>query len=297
MSAYRVIAPGGGYALGTNRIPWVEEATGVTTAIAFSLPRAFDGQAFNLSYSVARVAGELPVSVAQLNPYDTPAIPARGMLGTMHLGWSYSNAQGYLWSTGGEKGFSVSAAFDLADPVLASDFSGYSARFDFTTYVQMPWLRHHVLALHAGGGASAGNRAGLGSFYVGGFVDYPVVDTVRNFLIQRGWLVLRGYPVAVEIGPYYALMNAEYRFPIVNIDRGPSTLPLFLHRITGAAFVDYGSAFDDVAGAKFKTGVGGELWFDLALGYILDFTFRAGYAKGLASGGIDKTYLAAVFAF
>jgi len=30
-----------------------------------------------------RVAGELPLPAAQLNPYDTPAIPARGMLGTL----------------------------------------------------------------------------------------------------------------------------------------------------------------------------------------------------------------------
>src|SRR5262249_30955739 len=171
------------------------------------------------------------------------------------------------------------------------------ARFDFSTYFKMPWLLHHTLALHAAGGASGGSQAGLGSFYVGGFQDFPILDTLRNFLVQRGWLVLRGYPVAYEVGPYYGLMNAEYRFPVLNIDRGPSTLPLFFHRVTGAAFVDYGSAFSDAASAKFKTGVGAELWLDLTIGYLLDFPFRIGYARGLASGGIDKTYLAAVLAF
>ncbi len=83
----------------------------------------------------------------------------------------------------------------------------------------------------------------------------------------------------------------------MNIDRGLSTLPLFLNRITGAAFVDYGSAFSDPSTAEFKTGVGGELWFDLTLGYILGFTFRAGFARGLASGGIDKTYFVAAVPF
>ncbi|MDP8999350.1 MAG: BamA/TamA family outer membrane protein, partial [Myxococcota bacterium] len=297
MSAYRAIVPGGGYALGSNRIPWIEEATGIASGISYRMPRAFDSQSFDLSYSAARVAGNLPLPAAQLNPYDTPANPIRGMIGALHLGWSYSNAQGYLWGVGAERGFNVGATFDLADPALASDFSGYSAKFDFSTFLEMPWLRHHVLALHTGGGASGGNRAGLGAFYVGGFVDYPVIDTVRNYLIQRGWLVLRGYPVAVAFGAYYALMNAEYRFPIINVERGLSTLPIFLQRITGAAFVDYGSAFDQAPSAKFKTGIGGELWFDVTLGYVLNFTFRAGHAKGLASGGIDKTYLAAVFAF
>jgi hypothetical protein len=297
MSLYRSIAPGGGLSVGSNQIPWIQESAGGSVAISYAMPRAFDSQSFDLSYGVARVAGELPLGQVQLNPYDTPSVPVRGMLASLHFGWSYSNAEGYLWSVGNERGFSTSASLDVADPALASDFSGYASRFDFSTYVKMPWLEHHTLALHTGAGASGGSRAGLGAFYVGGFLDYPILDTVQNFLIQPGWLVLRGYPVAVEVGSYYALLNTEYRFPIVNIDRGPSTLPLFLHRVTGAAFVDYGSAFNDAATAKFKTGVGAELWFDITLGYLLNFTFRAGYAKGLASGGIDKPYFVAVFEF
>ncbi len=297
LSAYRSIAPAGGYALGPNPIPWVEEVVGGTAGVSYAMPRAFDGQSFALSYSVARIAGALPLPSAQLNPYDTPTTPALGTLGSLHLGWSYSNAVGYLWSVSPEEGFTLGATLDVADPALGSDFSGYAARFDFEDYVRMPWLRHHVLALHAGGGASGGNEAGLGAFYVGGFVDAPVIDTVRNYLVQRGWLALRGYPVITEVGTYYALGNAEYRFPIVNIDRGPSTLPFFLHQISGAAFVDYGSAFNTAESAEFKTGVGAEIWFELTFAYALTLTFRAGYAKGLASGGLDKTYFAAVAAF
>jgi Tol biopolymer transport system component len=297
VSVSRSISPAGGFALGSNTIPWIEEVTGATVGINYSMPRAFDGQSFNISYSAARVAGSLPFPSAQLNPYDTPTTPVLGMLGTLHLGWSYSNAEGYLWSVSPERGFSVGATLDVADPALASDFTGYSARFDLETYWPMPWLRHHVLALHAGGGASGGDEAGVGAFYVGGFADVPVIDTVRNYLVQRGWLALRGYPVTFEVGTYYALLNAEYRFPIVNIDRGPSTLPFFLHRISGNVFTDYGSAFNTAEMAEFKTGVGAELWFELTVAYALTFTFRAGYARGLASGGIDKTYFAAVAAF
>jgi WD40-like Beta Propeller Repeat len=297
MSVYRSIAPGGGLSVGSNQVPWVEESAGASVSVNYAMPRAFDGQSFDLSYSVARVAGEFSLAQQPLNPYDTPSIPVRGLLGSLHFGWSYSNAEGHLWGVGNENGFSASASVDVADQALASDFSGYASRIDVSVYAKMPWLRHHSLALHTGAGASGGSRAGLGSFYVGGFVDYPILDTVQNFLVQRGWLVLRGYPVAAEVGAYYALANAEYRFPIVNIDRGPSSLPIFLQRVSGAAFVDYGSAFDDAAGAKFKTGIGAELWFDVTLGYLLNFTFRAGYARGLASGGIDKPYFAAVAAF
>jgi hypothetical protein len=292
ISVSRQITPQGNYQLGGNTIPWVQEAVSASTGIGYSMPHAYDSQSFNLSYGVTRLAGQLPLPAADLSPYNTPSIPSQGVLASLHLGWSYSNAAGYLWSVGNEQGFDVGATLDVSDPSLGSDFQGYAAQFNFATYVQMPWLRHHDLAIHVGGGVSGGNMGGRGPFYVGGFVDLPVVNIVRNSLVQGG-IELRGYPVVAEVGHDYALLNAEYRFPIVNVDRGPSTLPLFLSRISGAAFVDYGSAFDDASSAEFKTGVGGELWFDLTVGYIIGFTFRAGYAQGLASGGIGKTYFIA----
>ena len=294
---YRRIEPRGGLQLGEGYKPtWTAEVTGFETGLAYAMPRAFDGQSFALTYSVSRIAGQLNVPVEKLDPYETPVYPGRGILGALHLGWSYSNAQRFLWSIGPEKGFSVGADFDFSDPALASDFSGYAATFNFVTYQRMPWLTHHSLALHLGGGTGGGNLGGHGLFYVGGFLDLPYVDVVRNTLIQGG-VTLRGYPIVAVAGRNLALINAEYRFPIMNVDRGPSTLPVFLNRISGAAFVDYGSAFDFADKAKFKTGVGGELWFDMTLGYILSFTFRLGYAKGLASGGIDKTYFVAAVPF
>jgi hypothetical protein len=295
-SVFRQISPATNYQLGSNTVPWIQETVGATTALGYSMPRAFDSQSFNMSYSFARVGGQLPLPAADLSPYNTPNIPARSTLGTLHLGWSYSNSEGYLWSVGPENGFSAGATLDLSDPALASDSTGYAATFGLAAYFKMPWFRHHVLALHAAGGSAGDNRGGRGPFYVGGFIDLPIVNVVRNSLIQGG-VELRGYPVVAEAGNYYGLFNAEYRFPILNVDRGPSTLPIFLNRITGALFVDYGSAFSDPSTAEFKTGVGGELWFDLTLGYILGFTFRAGFARGLASGGIDKTYFVAAVPF
>lgn len=284
------------YAIGSRNVPWIQETTGATTAVSYAIPRAFDAQSFYLSYSYSRVAGRLPLTASAVDPYATPNYPTRGYLGTLHLGWSYSNAAGYLWSVSAEQGFSVGATLDLSDQALASDTSGFAAKFDFVAYQRMPWLQHHVLALHAGGGMSGGNAGGNGPYFVGGFQDLPVIDIIRNQLVQGG-IQLRGYPVIAEVGHYYGLLNAEYRFPIINVDRGLSTLPFFLSRVSGAAFVDYGSAFDDPASAEFKTGVGGELWFDFTFAYILGFQFRAGYAKGLASGGMDKTYFIAAVPF
>jgi hypothetical protein len=160
----------------------------------------------------------------------------------------------------------------------------------------MPWLQHHVVALHVAGGISGGDRGGRGPFYVGGFQDLNLVNVVQNVLIQGG-VQLRGYPVVAEAGNYYGQFNAEYRFPIVNVDRGLSTLPIFLNRISGNAFVDTGAAFSNPESAQFLTGVGGELWFDMMLGYVLTFEFRAGFARGLSDLGVNKTYFVAAVPF
>lgn len=293
----RTVSPANDYQVGGTTVTYAREAVGFSTGVAYSAPPSvFETQTFNLSYGITRIGAQLPVPPADINPYGTTSLPSLGMLGSLHLGWLYSNAEGYLWSVGQEKGFTVASTIDVSHPLLASDFVGYASTLALATYWPMPWLRHHVLALHASGGASGGNFGGRGAFYVGGYVDLPIVDVIQNYLVQ-GSVVLRGYPTIAEVGHYYGLFNAEYRFPIVNVDRGPSTLPLFLNRVSGAAFVDYGSAFDDPTTAQFKTGVGAELWFDVALGYVLDFTFRAGYARGLASGGMDKVYWVAAVPF
>ena len=292
LSAFRSITPRGGFQLGAYRPTVVQETTGFASTIGYVQAAAYDTRTYSISHSLARTAAELPLPINKLDPYETPSFPARGLASTMHFGYSFTNAEHYLYGVAAERGFSLGLGFDLTDPRLGSDFAGFVTNGDLTAYYLMPWLHHHSVALHAGVGTSGGQFPGRGAFYVGSFVELPIIDTVRNVLIQGG-ITLRGYPPIIEAGRSYTLGNIEYRFPIVNIDRGPSTLPIFLNRVTGNVFFDYGSAFDVFADAQFKSGTGAELWFDTTLGYIAAFTFRVGYARGLASGGIDKTYFVA----
>ena len=296
VSVFRSIAPRGGYALGAFRPTVVQETTGFASSISYTHNAAADTRSYVITHSIARTGFELPFPQDKVDPYETPSFPARGLASTMHLGYSYTNAERYLYSVAAERGFSLGLGFDLTDPHIGAQFQGFVTNGDFSVYQLMPWLKHHSVAFHAGAGTSGGTFPGRGAFYVGSFVDLPVVDTVRNVLIQGG-ITLRGYPPIIDAGRSYTLGNIEYRFPIVNIDRGPSTLPFFLNRITGNVFFDYGSAFDTLDTAMFKSGTGAELWFDTTLGYIAAFTFRIGYARGLASGGIDKTYFVAAGAF
>lgn len=292
VSAFRTITPRGGLEVGEFKPVITQEAIGFASSIVFSDPTPYDVRSYVVTQSVSRIENDAGIPASAVDPYATPQIPRGSLASTLHLGYGYSNAERLLWSVGPERGYSLGLAVDLTDPALGSELSGFAANGDLTAYLQMPWLRHHSLALHAGTGTSGGNFPGRGAFYVGGFVDLPLVDTIRNQLLQGG-IVLRGYAPVTLSGRSYVLGNAEYRFPIVNVDRGLSTLPFQVNRLTGAAFVDYGSAFENFRSAPFKTGVGGELWLESTIGYNLSFIFRLGYARGLASGGIDKVYVVA----
>jgi hypothetical protein len=92
-------------------------------------------------------------------------------------------------------------------------------------------------------------------------------------------------------------MNSEYRFPIVNIDRGPSTVPIFFNRLNGTVFFDMGTAFDDAAKATLLKGAGGELWLDMMLAYNVGITLRLGFARGFDDGGLTKVYFVAASTF
>ncbi len=279
-----------------TRISYVAEQAGIETGASFALPRAFDNQTFSATYSFERMAANLPVPVNQLDPYQVPTVPFRGYVGVAHVGWSYSNTEQYLWSVSAERGFSAGIGVNLSDGMLASQFRGFDATANFGAYLRMPWLKHHVLALHASAGTSGGGFPGEGEFYVGGYQDLNVIDTLRNQLTQGG-IVLRGYPVVEQSGPSFALFNGEYRFPIVNVDRGVSTYPVFLNRLYATVFTDIGSCFGSLSSADFKVGSGAELNVDFTIGFIEAFTFRLGYAHGWSTDGLDKLFFVSAVQF
>src|SRR5262249_29300447 len=100
LSLYRAIAPRQGLSLGAYKPTWVQETVGASSGLLYAIPRAFDTQSFALSYNFGRYAGEFPVPADKLDPYETPSFPTRGVVGFLHLGYGYSNAESFLWSVG-----------------------------------------------------------------------------------------------------------------------------------------------------------------------------------------------------
>jgi hypothetical protein len=113
--------------------------------------------------------------------------------------------------------------------------------------------------------------------------------------------MLRGYPIAVDIGDMYWLASLEYRFPLWRIERGFGTFPLYTRTISGAVFADAGNAFvdpqtgtglseaaEDLAQESIQDpllGVGGEVVIRWIMLYRLGFQARIGYAIGLTPEG------------
>ena len=190
-----------------------------------------------------------------------------------------------------------SLSTDFGSTATGSDTSlaGFTGRA--TGYLPMPWLKHHALAASLSGGIGGG---GYPSFRQGGFADQSPFDAVRTGLRQTAF-VLRGFPYDAFAGRQYNLANVEYRFPILWVEHGVSTLPVFWHGLSGTFFSDYGGAYDHINPndllAQYHLGLGGELRLTLAFGYFIETEFHLGWARGFGPLGTSQTYFVAAATF
>ncbi len=295
-------------------VPYNEMDVGMTTSVAYTHQEAFASHSIGLSFSVANFTGA-PSLGSGLEPYaPVPVVPASGNVDIVHVGYGYSNIEGSLDASGAVRGFAVSLGFDYASPYTGSSFTVRNFNAVMQGYLSMPWPGHQTLALRAGGAVSGGSYPRNGAYYVGGYdiADNSLPSSVLSGVFN-GSFVLRGYPPGVYSGSEYVLGNAEYRFPIAFPDHGISTLPLYLRRLDGNVFVDYGGAFDnlDLQAIRFfhhgalidsdqlHASLGAELWFGLTFGYVLDAQLRLGYAYGFSAEAIKggQPYVVASTAF
>jgi outer membrane protein assembly factor BamA len=188
--------------------------------------------------------------------------------------------------------------------------SFFSAVLDYRNYFRFWYDNGFVFRIS--GGLSGGANAQR--FFVGGTENWInrefasggiPISSASDFAFLTPALPLRGYNYAEKLGTKYALLNLEFRMPIIRylLTGG---LPLFFQNILGVAFIDVGSAWDDTNKLKFigknsdgktvtqdlliGTGVGFRLYFlflwrlDIAWKYNLD-TFSS--PRYLLSIGLD----------
>jgi hypothetical protein len=173
-------------------------------------------------------------------------------------------------------------------PLLGSDVEVITLNWGITQYV--PIAEHHVLSLRYAGGISGGDPRAVGIFGVGGYSAFSPVLGLSLPGSTPG-TALRGYPPNARIGTQFHLAQVSYRFPIVRLNAGVLTVPVFLNRLHAEIFCDVGDAFAtpfDIT--TFRVGVGAEVFLDFTLFYVVAFTLRVGYAHGFMEGGADQVY-------
>ncbi len=246
--------------------------------------------AYNFTYWRNRSPAPIP------GPDDISLqLPEVGRYATLSMTITYGDTRRFLFSVGPEQGGSVYVNASIAHPILGSQYLVYNLRVAASRNFGIPWpsrfLRNHTLMLSYEGGISGGDLKRRGVYYAGGFPESE--DFLRAALLgtRPGQPRLRGYGAGATYGDQYHVLNVEYRFPIVWLERGYDTLPFYLWRLHGAVYSDVGGAFfGTIDSDKIKASVGGELRLDGSLGHYLPFMFQLGYAHGFMSNADSGVY-------
>ena len=146
---------------------------------------------------------------------------AGGRARSRTCGWGGRSRNAHRWpySISNQTGRNLSLTLRLLDPALGGRFHGTEVSWTWSEYLTPPWARLHALALLTQGGFGFGDKRDF--FSLGGYADQ---DVVRALLLnQQQFAFLRGYPVNVVSGDSYLVLTAEYRAPLLWIERGYQT--------------------------------------------------------------------------
>jgi hypothetical protein len=235
---------------------------------------------------------------------NTPAIggnnPPPGLVGATSLTYTYSDARRFVRSISQEQGQRFSITGRVAAPALGSDFTFGQLSSSYARFFPLPWTSdgvplHHVFAARLSGGVARGDLSERHLFELGGFDSGDPVRAILN-PVSAPVRILRGFVTDAFAGEAYVLGTFEYRLPLLDVETGAWTLPVYLRRLHASVFTDVGDAwmpFDDgpfrAASAPFRlhAGAGAELRAEVVLGYILPTDVRVGCAHGLEKSSVS----------
>jgi hypothetical protein len=284
----------GGLIINGKELGWDADTWSLGTSIGLPIYRdvvAASDLVFSYNWSTTRSKTTPP----PIDPSDlTPKYPETGNTAGFGATWYYSKQRRFQYSVSTEQGRSLSLSVGVGARALGSSFDVYSASWHYTEWVPLPWhnrfLRDHVLMLSYGGGISGGAPGHRPLFFLGGYPSQDLLTSIYDFS-RPGTASLRGYGFASQYGDQFHVVNLEYRFPIAWIERGLETFPLYLRRLHGRLFTDYGGAFSgDFAFDKLKVGAGAEVMLEITYAYYFNAALQLGYAHGFMKGGGDQVY-------
>jgi Tol biopolymer transport system component len=215
---------------------------------------------------------------ASTDEFSCTACPApdsaRVVRRAIRTGWITNASRSFGYSISREEGWLASVATEFAREAFGSDGDGGSATADVRAYLHVV-PRHAVVAVRGAAATAWGDDEVRRVFSASGSGPQPGGLRFGSDAIG----LLRGLQDDDLFGRHAMVVNADYRVPLMRIDRGLGTLPVFARVIHGAVFMDAGNAWND----RFKrsdvtVSLGGELALDAVVGYVLPLTFTAGGA-------------------
>jgi len=230
---------------------------------------------------------------ADLNERRFP--DAAGMLdrrrNAVRAGWGLNSSRVFGYSISREDGVRSAVTLEQVSPAMGADGQATSVTVDGRAYI--PGFReHHVLALRGAAGLSTGDVGVRRVFSLG---ESGLAPAAFGFG-RRTLGLLRGFDPDTMTGFAIAVANFDYRFPLLRVERGIRTWPLFLRQLHGAFFTDIGAAGPALGSLPAPAvSVGAEIASDLTLGYSWGLTLVAGAAWTHDPGRPDQPNRAAVF--
>jgi hypothetical protein len=277
-------------AVGVRRIGYREATTRVEASASVPLVRhARHGVGASARYRWSRYENLDEADLRSDPTLPLPNVPEVGDEGELSLSLAYENREGARFSFNSDTGARIGLSAAVIDPVLGSDWRELRLGASWIQLLQMPWRGHQVLAFRLGWGASARGRVRQTTrtprlpYTIGGLAEDQ--DVVRALLSRTPFGTggaLRGYRPGQFAGSSFGVLNAEYRIPLVDVDRGIGTLPFMLRRIALIPFTDVGAATTTALRAwrDLRVGAGASLVFSLRLGYLENIDLFVEYAHG-----------------
>lgn len=237
---------------------------------------------------------------------DARLLPARGSFSGIVLGWAWGQFRRFPAGISPEDNSRLlSVSLDLESSFLGAyrvDDDGSRSQLhrgiltvEGRTYQTLPWLRNHVIAARAALGATIGTVIPQRTFRIGGpYGDSPYVS------LPDRYYALRGYPTSSMRGDHVYVASLEYRLPLLLVERGILTAPVWLRSVSAVLFAEAGQTFDTATYAGYgasadgfvafwsntRPSVGVELVGDAVIGWGGLFTGRIGYAYGFGEGAL-----------
>jgi Tol biopolymer transport system component len=186
-----------------------------------------------------------------INPYWN------GHLARLQMNLGFSNAQKYGFSISPERGRSVSLESRFYRKYLGGELNQSWQGLSWTEYLPLPF-RHQMLM----------GKIMAGVWGQGVYVNEDIPE-----------MRPRGTTEDID-GRYRTLLTAEYRFPLLYVERGFSTWPFYLKNVSGALLMDVGTASNNYKHLSYNDShrcLGAEITSQWLFSYAAPFKIILGF--------------------